>query len=160
MTNIRVGIGYDIHQLKLNLPFILGGVQIEHNKGVVAHSDGDILFHAISDALLGAAGLGDIGHFFPDNDSKYKNLNSAIILSDVLEKLTQLSYHIVNIDITIVLEKPKLSSILAQIKKSTSTLLKITTNQINIKATTSEKMGFIGEEKGVACYAVVLIEKI
>tara|TARA_Y100001968_G_C19438400_1_gene761114 strand:+ start:1195 stop:1677 length:483 start_codon:yes stop_codon:yes gene_type:complete len=160
MTNIRVGIGYDIHQLKLNLPFILGGIKINHKKGVVAHSDGDILFHAISDALLGAAGLGDIGHFFPDNDPKHKNINSAIILSDVLDKLGKLSYNIVNIDVTIVLEKPKLSAILSPIKQSIATCLKLKENQINIKATTSERMGFIGEEKGIACYAVVLIEKI
>ena len=160
MTNIRVGIGYDIHQLQLNLPFVLGGVQIDHTAGVVAHSDGDILFHAIADALLGAAGLGDIGHFFPDNDPKYKNINSAIILSEVLSNLMKLSYHIVNIDVTIVLEKPKLSPLLVKIKHSVSSCLKIEENQLNIKATTSERMGFIGKEKGIACYAVVLIEKI
>ena len=160
MTNIRVGIGYDVHQLQKNLPFFIGGVKLNYTKGVVAHSDGDILFHSISDALLGAAGLGDIGHFFPDNDPKYKNLDSSIIVLDVLNKLLELDYQIVNIDVTIVLEKPKLNSLIPQIKQSVSNSLKIETNQINIKATTSEKMGFVGLEKGVACYAVALIEKI
>ena len=160
MTNIRVGIGYDVHQLKSGLPFVLGGVQLDYNKGILAHSDGDILFHSIADALLGAAGLGDIGKFFPDNDPKYKNIDSSSILLEVLQRLKKLSYHIVNIDITIVLEKPKLQSLLSKIKESASLCLDINVNQINIKATTGERMGFIGEEKGIACYAVALIEKI
>ena len=160
MTNIRVGIGYDVHQLQSNLPFILGGIELESEKGMVAHSDGDILIHALSDALLGAAGLGDIGRFFPDTDPKYQNINSAIILSDVLSKLRHLSYQIVNIDITVVLEKPKLQLRIQDITESLSRLLSICVDQINIKATTSERMGFVGEEKGIACYAVVLIEKI
>tara|TARA_Y100001968_G_C19357264_1_gene717870 strand:+ start:303 stop:785 length:483 start_codon:yes stop_codon:yes gene_type:complete len=160
MTNIRVGMGYDIHQLDENLPFFLGGVNIEYKKGVVAHSDGDIVFHALADALLGAAGLGDIGHFFPDTDMKYKNIDSSVIILDVLEKLKQLAYRIVNIDITIVLEKPKLQLQLPNIKDSISNHLQIPINNINIKATTSEGMGFIGKGQGLACYAVVLIEKL
>ena len=160
MTNIRVGMGYDVHQLDNNLPFLLGGVNIDYPKGVVAHSDGDIVFHALSDALLGAAGLGDIGCFFPDTDIRYKNLDSSIILSDVMIKLKNLSYHIVNIDLTIVLEKPKLQLIIPQIKESISNYLKIKIDNINIKATTSEGMSFVGEGKGIACYAIVLIEKV
>ena len=160
MTNIRVGMGYDVHRLDENLPFLLGGINIEYTKGVVAHSDGDIVFHALSDALLGAAGLGDIGHFFPDTDMKYKNIDSSVIILDVLEKLKQLSYRIVNIDITIVLEKPKLQLHLPNIKDSISNYLQISISDINIKATTSEGMGFIGKGQGVACYAVVLIEKL
>ena len=160
MTNIRVGIGYDVHQLKPNLPFVLGGVKINHNKGILAHSDGDIIFHALSDALLGAAALGDIGHFFPDNDPKYKNINSAKILVFVLEKLFKLSYQIINVDIIIVLEKPKLQSIISKIKKSVADHLKIDITNVNIKATTSERMGFVGREEGIACYATVLVEKI
>ena len=156
MTNIRVGIGYDIHQLQTGLPFILGGVHLDAKKGIVAHSDGDILFHAISDALLGAAGLGDIGCYFPDDDPKYKNMDSAIILSEILLKLKKLSYLIVNIDITLVLERPKLKSLLPDIKISAANCLNIDLHQLNIKATTSERMGFIGQENGVACYAVVL----
>jgi len=160
MTNIRVGIGYDVHQLKPNLPFVLGGVNINHNKGILAHSDGDIIFHALSDALLGAAALGDIGHFFPDNNPKYKNINSGKILVFVLEKLFELSYQIVNVDIIIVLEKPKLQSIISKIKKSVADYLKIDITNVNIKATTSERMGFVGREEGIACYATVLVEKI
>jgi len=160
MTNIRVGIGYDVHQLKPNLPFVLGGVKINHNKGILAHSDGDIIFHALSDALLGAAALGDIGHFFPDNNPKYKNINSGKILVFVLEKLFELSYQIVNVDIIIVLEKPKLQSIISKIKKSVADYLKIDITNVNIKATTSERMGFVGREEGIACYATVLVEKI
>ena len=160
MTNLRIGIGYDVHQLELGLPFILGGLQLESDRGVVAHSDGDILYHAIADALLGAAALGDIGHFFPDDDPKYKNIDSKIILLDVLSRLNKMSYSIVNIDITIVLEKPKLVPWIPKIKSSVSTCLSIDSDQLNIKATTSERMGFVGKEKGVACYSVVLIEKI
>ena len=160
MTNLRIGIGYDVHQLELGLPFILGGLQLESDRGVVAHSDGDILYHAIADALLGAAALGDIGHFFPDDDPRYKNIDSKIILLDVLSRLNKMSYSIVNIDITIVLEKPKLVPWIPKIKSSVSTCLSIDSDQLNIKATTSERMGFVGKEKGVACYSVVLIEKI
>lgn len=160
MTNLRIGTGYDVHQLKSNLPFLLGGVELIHNKGVVAHSDGDIVFHALSDALLGAAALGDIGHFFPDTDPQYKNMDSSIILISVLDELLRLSYKIVNVDITIVLERPKLQPIIGAIKKSVAKYLKTQLDQVNIKATTSEKMGFVGKEEGVVCYASVLIEKI
>jgi len=160
MTNLRIGIGYDVHQLASGLPLIIGGLQLESERGIVAHSDGDILFHSIADALLGAAALGDIGHFFPDDDPKYKNIDSKIILLDVLSRLNKMSYSIVNIDVTIVLEKPKLVPWIPKIKSSVSTCLSIDSGQLNIKATTSERMGFVGEEKGVACYSVVLIEKI
>ena len=160
MTNLRIGTGYDVHQLKNNLPLLLGGVQVLHSKGVVAHSDGDIVFHALSDALLGAAALGDIGHFFPDTNAAYKNMDSSIILSSVLSELSKLSYQIVNVDITIVLERPKLQSVIPEIKSSVAKYLKTELNQVNIKATTSEKMGFVGKEEGLVCYASVLIEKI
>ena len=160
MTNIRIGIGYDVHQLQSGLPFILGGVKLESDKGIVAHSDGDILYHSIADALLGAAALGDIGKFFPDNNPKYKNMDSKVILLDVVSRLKKMSYSIVNIDVTIVLERPKLNPLISKIKSSVSNCLSIDLDQLNIKATTSERMGFVGEEKGVACYSVVLIEKI
>jgi 2-C-methyl-D-erythritol 2,4-cyclodiphosphate synthase len=160
MTNLRVGNGYDVHRLQDNLNFLLGGINISHSKGIVAHSDGDILLHTISDALLGAAALGDIGCFFPDTESKYKNLNSVVILDFVLNELKNLSFQVVNIDIIIVLERPKLNPFIPQIKQSLSHLLHIGIDRLNIKATTSEKMGFIGREEGVACYATVLIEKI
>ena len=159
MTDIRVGHGYDVHQLKENLPFVLGGVPIKYNKGIVAHSDGDVLLHAISDALLGAASLGDIGHFFPDSDPKFKNINSAIILHKVCDKLNELSFSIVNVDVTIVLEKPKLFPYINTIKESVASLLRIPVDQTNIKATTSETMGFVGRGEGIICYATVLIQK-
>ncbi|MBF25060.1 MAG: 2-C-methyl-D-erythritol 2,4-cyclodiphosphate synthase [Flavobacteriales bacterium] len=157
---MRVGMGYDIHRLKDNIPFILGGIRLDHFKGVEAHSDGDILFHALADALLGAACLGDIGHFFPDTDLKYKNMDSSLILSSVIQKLKDLSFIIINVDITIVLEKPKLQFVLPDVKKSIDKYLNIGSSNINVKATTSEGMGFIGTEHGVACYAVTIIEKI
>lgn len=159
MTDIRIGNGYDIHQLKDDLPFIIGGVKINYHKGIVAHSDGDVLLHAISDALLGAAALGDIGHFFPDTDPKFKNINSAIILNKVCDKLNKLSFNIINIDVTLVLEKPKLAPYINSIKQSVASLLNIPLNRTNIKATTSEKMGFVGRGEGIICYASVLIEK-
>ena len=160
MTSIRVGFGYDFHKLKSDLPFFLGGVKISHYKGVVAHSDGDILLHSISDALLGAAALGDIGCFFPDDDPRNKNINSTIILSSVMKKLNDLSFNIVNVDSTILLEKPKLQPLIQDIKTSLADLLSLSLDQINIKATTGEGIGSIGKEDGVACYVTVLIEKI
>ena len=160
MTNLRVGNGYDVHELKSGYKFLLGGVEIEYTKGIVAHSDGDIVFHSISDALLGAAAMGDIGHFFPDDDPKYKDINSLFILNHILEKLNRLSFVIVNVDVTIVLERPKLKFYIPSIKKSVSKGLKISPSQVNIKATTSEKMGFVGREEGIVCYTTVLIEKI
>ena len=133
-------------------------VEIIHTNDDI--SDGDILFHALSDALLGAAALGDIGCFFPDTDSKNKDIDSSLILSFVLNKILKLSYQILNIDVTIVLEKPKLQPIIPSIKKSVAESLKIKLDQVNIKATTSEGMGFVGKEEGVVCYVSVLLEKI
>ena len=151
-------MGYDVHQLDENNTFLLGGVHIDYEKGIVAHSDGDIVFHALADALLGAAGLGDIGHFFPDTDMKYKNLDSSLIIVSVLEKLKQLSYDIVNIDITVVLETPKLQPYLYDIKNSISNYLKISSNNINIKATTNEKSGLIGSGDFIACWSNVSLK--
>lgn len=159
MNSIRVGNGYDVHQLKENLPFILGGVNIKYTKGIVAHSDGDVLLHAISDALLGAASLGDIGHFFPDTDQKYKDIDSKLILRKVCDELNQLSFSIINVDVTVVLEKPKLQPYINTIKESVAHLLRIPVDHTNIKATTSETMGFIGRGEGIVCYATVLIQK-
>jgi len=159
MSNLRIGIGYDVHKLATNLPFILGGVKLNHNKGIVAHSDGDIIYHTISDALLGAAALGDIGHFFPDTDLKNKGLDSSVILLEVISKLQELSYSIVNIDVSLVLEKPKIQPYIMDIRKSISQLININFDLVSVKATTTEKMSFIGLEQGLSCYAVVLIEK-
>ena len=160
MKNFRVGVGYDIHQLKNNNKLILGGVLIPHYKGTVAHSDGDVVIHAICDALLGAAGLGDIGHFFPDDDDSFKDIDSTVLLKKVFKMIQQNSFFVVNIDVSIVLEVPKLKKYLSEMKSQISKCVNISVNDINIKATTSEKMGFVGREEGIACYATVLIEKI
>ena len=157
MKNFRVGVGYDIHQLKDNHELILGGVLIPHQKGTVAHSDGDVVIHAVCDALLGAAGLGDIGHFFPDNDDKFKNIDSRILLKDVFKMIQKKGFFVVNIDVSIVLEKPKLKQYLLDMKKQISKCVNLSENDVNIKATTSEKLGFIGRGEGVACYATTLI---
>lgn len=157
MKNYRVGVGYDIHKLKEKNTLILGGVLIPHYKGTVAHSDGDVLIHAICDALLGAAGLGDIGHFFPDNDEKFKNISSEILLIDVFKKIQENGFHVVNIDTSIILEAPKLQDYLLEMKTRIGKHLNLSKNDVNIKATTSEKLGFIGKEEGIACYATALI---
>ena len=159
MSNLRVGNGYDVHQLDDNLELILGGIKVPSSKGIIAHSDGDILIHAVSDALLGAAGLGDIGHFFPDTDLRNKRIDSSKILADVCTKLKNDSFLVVNVDATIVLQSPKLSSFIVSIKNSLSNLIGIQSSRVNIKATTGESMGFVGREEGIACYATVLIEK-
>ena len=157
MKNFRVGVGYDIHQLKNNNKLILGGVLIPHYKGTVAHSDGDVVIHAICDALLGAAGLGDIGHFFPDDDDSFKDIDSTVLLKKVFKMIKQNSFFVVNIDVSIVLEVPKLKDYLLEMKSQISKCINISENDINIKATTSEKLGFVGREEGVACYATTLI---
>jgi len=157
VKNFRIGIGYDIHQLKeINL-LILGGVNILHNKGTIAHSDGDVVIHAICDALLGAAGLGDIGHFFPDNDNQFKDIDSKILLIEVCQNIQKKGYKIVNIDVSVILEKPKIKRYIPNMKEEISNCIKLSSDRVNIKATTSEKLGFIGKEKGIACHAVVLI---
>ncbi len=156
---IKVGFGYDVHQLKEGETFILGGVNINHYKGTVAHSDGDVLIHAICDALLGAANLRDIGVLFPDNSNEYKNIDSKIILKKTVEILKNHSYTISNVDSTICLQKPKIKDIIPEMQKALSTVMNIPINDISIKATTTEKLGFVGKEEGISSYAVCLIEK-
>ena len=155
----RVGIGYDVHKLELGNTLILGGVTIPCDKGTVAHSDGDVVIHAICDAILGAASLGDIGHFFPDNDEKYKDINSKILLKEVFKMIEKLGYSIVNVDVSIILEEPKLKDYLNEMKFEISNCIKVSKENINIKATTSEKLGFVGRGEGVACHAITLLTK-
>ncbi|MBE9468325.1 MAG: 2-C-methyl-D-erythritol 2,4-cyclodiphosphate synthase [Bacteroidetes bacterium] len=156
---IRVGFGYDVHQLKEVESLVLGGVNINHYKGTVAHSDGDVLIHAICDALLGAANLRDIGVLFPDNSDEYKNIDSKILLKKTIELLKENSYSISNIDSTICLQKPKIKDIIPDMQKILSSVMNISINDISIKATTTEKLGFVGTEEGISAYAVCLIEK-
>ena len=158
MKKFRVGNGYDIHRLEENNTLVLGGVLIPFSRGTVAHSDGDVVIHALCDALLGAAGLGDIGLFFPDNDKKFKYIDSKILLKEVFELIHKEGFSIENIDLTIVLETPKLKNYLPEMKSQISKCINLQVSNINIKATTSEKLGFIGRGEGVSCYASTLIK--
>lgn len=157
MINFRIGFGFDVHQLKEGIPFILGGIQLDHYKGAVGHSDADALIHAICDALLGAANLGDIGSHFPDNSAEFKNIDSTILLKKVILILSNNGYKIGNIDSTVCLEKPKINPHIQDIQQRLSEVMEIKPNQISVKATTNEKMGFLGREEGIAVHAIALI---
>lgn len=159
MSNFRVGFGFDVHQLKENIPFFLGGIQVSHHKGAYGHSDADVIIHALCDALLGAANLGDIGQHFPDTSEKFKGIDSKILLAEVIKLLQAKSYSIGNIDVTLCLEKPKIKDHIPAMKNALAEVMSVSTDDISIKATTNEKMGFIGREEGVAAYAVVLLNK-
>ena len=156
---MRIGFGYDVHKLVENRKLILGGVQIPYEKGLLGHSDADVLLHAIMDALLGAASLGDIGKWFPDTDQKYFNVSSLFLLSEVYELLNERGYNIINIDTTIVAQKPKLKGYIDEMRKQIAETLKLTEDRINVKATTEEGLGFTGSGEGIAAYAVCLINE-
>ncbi|NLB53989.1 MAG: 2-C-methyl-D-erythritol 2,4-cyclodiphosphate synthase [Syntrophomonadaceae bacterium] len=154
---MRIGIGYDVHQLQPGRKLILGGVNIPHIKGLSGHSDADVLVHAVCDALLGAAALGDIGRHFPDTDQRYKDIDSLKLLDDVRRKIAGCGYKIANLDCTIIAEKPKVSSFIPQMCVHIAQVLELELNQVNIKATTTEKLGFTGREEGIAAQAIVLL---
>lgn len=156
---IRIGQGYDVHQLASGRPFMLGGVKIEHPVGMVAHSDGDVLLHSICDALLGAAGLRDIGYHFPDNSDEFKNIDSRILLRKTRELLVSKGWEIGNIDATICLQRPKLLPHIPQMCTNIADDLQINIEDVSVKATTTERLGFVGREEGVAVFAVALIQK-
>ncbi|WP_353410527.1 2-C-methyl-D-erythritol 2,4-cyclodiphosphate synthase [Pseudoteredinibacter isoporae] len=160
---MRVGQGYDVHAFEANEPFkthiMIGGVSIDHERGLKAHSDGDVLLHALCDALLGAAGLGDIGKHFPDTDTQYKGIDSRELLRLVVQKLSELQYQLVNADMTIVAEAPKMAPHISAMRERISADCACDPGAINVKATTTEKLGFAGRKEGIAAYAVVLIEK-
>jgi len=156
---MRIGFAKDIHALKKGKKLILGGINIPSDKGEVAHSDGDVVIHALSEALLGALALGDLGKFYPTNDKKYKDIESKYILLDVMKKVNKLKYKINNIDISIELEKPKLANYILEIRKNISKLLKIKLDQVSIKAGTNEKMDATGKGVAIIAYAIVLLEK-
>jgi len=157
--NIRIGQGIDFHRLETGSDLWLGGVKIPSEKGCVAHSDGDVLLHAICDALLGAAGLRDIGYYFPDTDNQYKNIDSKILLKNIFNLISQKGYSINNIDSTICLEKPKISSFIQEMKNTISTIVETEPDNVAVKATTTEKLGFTGREEGIVAIAVVLLTK-
>ncbi len=155
---MRIGYGYDVHVLQEGRPFWLGGIQIPHTHGALGHSDADVLIHAICDALLGAANLGDIGQHFPDNDQHYKNIDSKILLKKVIELLRAKNYTIINIDSTICLQEPKISPHIPAMKKCLSEVMSINEEKISIKATTTEGMGFVGKKEGIVAHAITLIQ--
>jgi 2-C-methyl-D-erythritol 2,4-cyclodiphosphate synthase len=156
----RVGNGFDVHALAEGETLWLGGIQIEHEKGTIAHSDGDVLIHALCDALLGALALGDIGTHFPDTDSKFRGIDSKILLKSCLEVITGLGFGIVNIDSTICAQRPKLKNHVTAMQKCLAGVLEIDIDRVSIKATTTEKLGFVGREEGISAYATVLLQKV
>jgi len=155
--NIRTGVGFDVHQLAEGEEFWLGGIKLDYKKGAVGHSDADVLLHAICDALLGAACLGDIGKHFPDTSVDYKGIDSKILLKKVGELIAINNYKISNIDSTICLQKPKIAPYLEEMRSVIANILSLEVNQVSIKATTTENLGFVGREEGISAYANVLI---
>lgn len=156
--NIRIGYGYDVHQLAEGHDFVLGGIHLPHTKGSVGHSDADVLIHTICDAILGAANMRDIGFHFPDTSADYKGIDSKLLLADVMALIRNEGYEIMNIDSTVCLEKPKVNPHIPQMKSVLANCMQIDEGQLSIKATTSEKMGFVGKEIGVTAHAVVLLK--
>ena len=156
---MRIGHGYDVHRLVEGRDLILGGVKIEYELGLLGHSDADVLLHAVSDALLGAAGLRDIGYHFPDTDPQYKGADSRVLLRAVKEKLDAAGYRIGNVDVTIIAQRPKLKDYIEQMRENVARHLNIDIDCVNVKATTTEKLGFEGEMLGISTHAVACIEK-
>ncbi len=157
---IRTGFGFDVHQLRDGEEFWLGGILVEHEKGAFGHSDADVLIHVICDALLGAANMRDIGFHFPDTSSDYEGIDSKILLRDVLKLLREKNYEVGNIDSTICLQRPKINPHIPAMKTCLAEVMAIDEDQISIKATTTEKLGYVGREEGVSAYANVLIQKV
>lgn len=156
---MRIGHGYDVHRLIAGRPLILGGVRIEHPTGLLGHSDADVLIHAVMDALLGAAGLGDIGQMFPDTDPQFKGADSRELLAKVMERLHTAGFRVGNVDATILAQKPKLGEFLPQMQENLALTLRVPANRVSVKATTEERLGFTGREEGIAAHAVALLEE-
>lgn len=157
MTDFRVGHGYDVHRLKAGRALIIGGVKINHEMGLDGHSDADVLIHAIMDALLGAVGLGDIGHHFPDTDTKFLGISSMLLLERVASLVSDEGYKVSNIDATVVMQRPKLAPHIPKMQEKIAKTLGISASRVNIKATTEERLGFTGSEEGAAAHAVTLV---
>lgn len=156
---IRVGFGFDVHALVEGRELWLGGVRIEHTKGLLGHSDADVLIHAVCDALLGAANMRDIGYHFPDTDGKYKNVDSKLLLCETVKLIREKGYEVGNIDATVCAERPKLKAFIPQMQQVMAEVMDMAPEDISIKATTTEKLGFTGREEGISAYATVLIQK-
>ena len=157
---MRIGHGYDVHRLVEGRDLILGGVKIGYEKGLLGHSDADVLLHAVSDALLGAAGLGDIGRHFPDTDPQYKGADSLELLRQVYRKISEKGYRVGNIDVTMIAQRPKLKDYIPQMQANIAAAVGTAPDRVNVKATTEEKLGFTGTGEGMACHAVCLLEEI
>ena len=157
---MRIGHGYDVHKLVEGRDLILGGVKIDYEKGLLGHSDADVLLHAVSDSLLGAAGLGDIGKHFPDTDPKYKGADSLELLRVVVCRVKEAGYRVSNIDVTMIAQKPKLAPHIPQMRANIAAAVGIGEDRVNVKATTEEKLGFTGDGSGMACHAVCLLENL
>lgn len=160
MSGFRIGQGYDVHRLTVDRPLILGGVEVPYKRGLYGHSDADVLTHAVMDALAGAAGLGDIGRLFPDSDPAYKNISSLELLARVGERLAERGYQVVNIDMTLVAQAPKIAPYRDRMAKNIAGALGIGAEQVNVKATTEEQLGFTGDGSGMSAYAVALLERM
>ena len=156
---MRIGHGYDVHRLVEGRDLILGGVKIEYEKGLLGHSDADVLLHAVSDALLGAAGLGDIGRHFPDTDPKYKGADSLELLRQVAGKIAAAGYRVGNVDVTMIAQRPKLKDFIPRMEENIASALDVEPGRINVKATTEEHLGFTGSGEGMSCHAVCLLEE-
>ena len=155
---MRIGHGYDVHRLVEGRDLILGGVKIDYEKGLLGHSDADVLLHAVSDALLGAAGLGDIGRHFPDTDPKYKGADSLALLREVYRKISEKGFRVGNIDVTMIAQRPKLKDFIPRMQENIAAAVNVTADRVNVKATTEEKLGFTGSGEGMSCHAVCLLE--
>lgn len=156
----KVGNGYDVHQLAKGYKLVLGGVEIPHEKGSVAHSDGDVMLHALCDALLGALALGDIGYHFPDTSEEFRGIDSKILLCRVYELVKSKGYVLGNADITLLLQKPKIAPYISQMRTTIASVIGVEVDCISVKATTTEHMGYEGREEGISCYATVLLAKV
>lgn len=159
MSNFRIGHGYDVHKLEEGKKFVIGGIEIDHHKGAVGHSDADVVIHVICDALLGALSLGDIGKHFPDTDDKYKGIDSKILLQKVMKLIQEEKCKISNVDVTILLQKPKLRNYIDSMRDILSNIMEINKSQISVKATTTEGLGFVGREEGVAAHCVCILKQ-
>ena len=158
--NYRIGHGYDVHKLETGEKFVIGGIEINHDKGAVGHSDADIIIHVMCDSILGALSEGDIGKHFPDTDEKYKGIDSKVLLVEVMEILHKKGFEINNIDVTVLLQEPKLRNHIIKMIETLSAVMKIDKKKLSIKATTTEGLGFVGREEGVAAHCITLINKI
>ncbi|WP_199609546.1 2-C-methyl-D-erythritol 2,4-cyclodiphosphate synthase [Flocculibacter collagenilyticus] len=154
---IRIGHGYDVHKFGGSGPITIGGVKIPHHEGLLAHSDGDVALHALCDALLGSVALGDIGKHFPDTDAEFENIDSRILLQKVVESVKEKGYQVGNVDLTIVAQTPKMAPHIVAMREQIATCLNVAIDQVNVKATTTEKLGFAGRKEGIAAHAVVLV---